>query len=171
MWRLRTLAVVCAAGLFIAGGVLVMASADTKLISGSCTLELKAVRTTSTIDVTTPTAGLCVTSDGTAEGRFTAEDLVVNIGTTCALGGADGGGGFDLEFGPFDTLGWGNLEATVVYAEPDIQLVFEKTDENSSIVAVGTFVQSPTSDSDCDSASGATFTWSGTLVFEDPVFE
>lgn len=170
MGRFRSFVAVAMSCLLLSGGASAVARADTKLVSGACSLDLEVTRSTTEIDITTPTPGLCLTSDGVADGEFTASDLTVIAGTTCALGAADGKGGFDLEFGPFDTMGWGNLEVTVAYAEPDVELVFEKTDENSSIVAVGTFVQSPTSDSACDGTS-ATLDWSGTITFEDPVFE
>lgn len=170
MGRLRSLVAVALSCLLLAGGASTVARADTKLVSGACSLDLEVTRSMTEIDITTPSPGLCVTSDGLADGEFIALDLTVIAGTTCAAGAADGKGRFDLEFGSFDTMGWSNLEVTVGYAEPDIEFVFEKTDENSSIVAVGTFVQSPTSDPACDSTS-ATFDWTGTIVFEDPVFE
>lgn len=146
------------------------APADTKVIAGTCSLDLQAVRSADEVDVTTPDDGLCVTSDGLAYGRFTALDLDVTVGTTCALGAAQGGGVFHLDFNPLESETWSSLTVLVTYEEPSIEIKFDRTDEDESIVGVGTFVQMPTSDPDCDTTD-ATFTWSGSIAFEDPVIE
>lgn len=163
----RITVIVAALGL-LGGGLLPSAQADTKLISGVCDLKLDVTRSSDSIDIATQ-SGACVTSGGTATGELVAS-LSPKIGPGCSAGTVDGGGGFTIEFNPLESLTWSEIDVNVAFAEPVAEIVFEETTNNSSIVAAGSFVQSPVTDPDCETTE-ATYTWTGVLAFEDPVLE
>lgn len=163
----QTVVIVVALGL-LGGGLLPPAGAAVKVISGVCDLELEVTRSADSIDITTE-SGTCETSGGTADATLDA-GLETKVGPGCTAGTVDGGGGFGIEFNPFESMTWSNLDVNVAFAEPVAQIAFEETANDSSIAATGTFTQSPTSDPDCETSS-ATYTWSGVLAFEDPVLE
>lgn len=163
----RRVALPCLVVLLLVGAHVPSAEGATRLVAGSCLIDLEVDRTATSIDVTTPNPGSCLTSSGAAEASITGSATTA-VGSGCAAGVALGTARLDLELTPTLGLSWTGLDVVVTYAEPVVEVALVRHDATAHVVGSATFEQVPLSDPACDTTSGATFTWSGALAFEDP---
>lgn len=138
------------------------------LIAGACVIDLEVTLSSGWGDITTPTAGECETSDGPADGWVDA-DFGPFPEFGCTTGVGDGHAALDLDLDGGLSVGWTGTTLEVTNTGGVVEVVFFDLG-NPHIVASGHFVQDPYDTLAC-LAGGDTVTWSGVLVFEDPVIE
>lgn len=142
------------------------------VIAGSCVFELEVTtRTTGPTagfrDVATE-SGACSTSSGGATGTLMGEFGPFPT-YDCVGGVGDGHVDFTLDFGDDWIWGWSRADLEVANKGGAIEFVFFELG-NPHIAASGHFVQSAEDTLACMNGA-TTVTWTGVLVFEDPVVE
>lgn len=151
------------------------AGATTNLIAGSCGLTLSADRTGGTLTISTPIAGSCTVATPnpvTMTGTLSATNLTAIENPVNCAGGLHGGSAasFALYSGNTTFVGYSNVDILVESVGGVVVIrLLQSSGGVPILIAAGVFTQSPNVADSCLPVTQYVVTWSGTLVFADPV--